>query len=363
MLPNANTVPKLYLSVIEDLWESKVLQSKAVESFIRENNPSNFILQLPASYSKPTVVIPGAHGLQNYASKTSCASVAFSLPPGISYPVQIPAGVTLQTASGHFYKVNVPVMVTRGTQQVLSQPAPAFLPPPTLPGQTQTTKIQPPVLPPPEPELLPGSGSAVELAPPEVDAFSESPDEFSLDDIEFSPQTVVNMAPGPGATEHQSCSHDLVMDPLLQSSIPDLKLKTELSFSPLMEIPQLAGTFSQGDEQIPQLDGAADSSSESLENDDEDNEELELLGEEEILGMISSNEEEELQEEEDPLNSEDDVSDQDIPEIFDTENVIVCQYDKIHRSKNRWKFYLKDGVMCYGGKDYVFSKALGEAEW
>ncbi|KAG1957405.1 TFIIA-alpha and beta-like factor [Pimephales promelas] len=64
----------------------------------------------------------------------------------------------------------------------------------------------------------------------------------------------------------------------------------------------------------------------------------------------------------DPLNSGDDVSDQDIPEVFDTENVIVCQYDKIHRSKNRWKFYLKDGVMCYGGKDYVFSKAVGEAE-
>lgn len=79
---------------------------------------------------------------------------------------------------------------------------------------------------------------------------------------------------------------------------------------------------------------------------------------------------------------------QDIPDLFDTDNVIVCQYDKvgppssakeevlrpaaeglislllqIHRSKNRWKFHLKDGVMCYGGRDYVFSKAVGEAEW
>lgn len=77
---------------------------------------------------------------------------------------------------------------------------------------------------------------------------------------------------------------------------------------------------------------------------------------------------------------------QDIPDLFDTDNVIVCQYDKareehsghssvtrldltlsflsqIHRSKNRWKFHLKDGVMCYGGREYVFSKAVGEAEW
>uniref|UniRef100_A0A8C9WYH5 General transcription factor IIA, 1-like n=1 Tax=Sander lucioperca TaxID=283035 RepID=A0A8C9WYH5_SANLU len=68
-------------------------------------------------------------------------------------------------------------------------------------------------------------------------------------------------------------------------------------------------------------------------------------------------------EEEDPLNSGDDVIEQDIPDLFDTDNVIVCQYDKIHRSKNRWKFHLKDGVMCYGGRDYVFSKAVGEAEW
>ncbi|GAB1301403.1 TFIIA-alpha and beta-like factor [Apodemus speciosus] len=67
--------------------------------------------------------------------------------------------------------------------------------------------------------------------------------------------------------------------------------------------------------------------------------------------------------EEDPLNSGDDVSEQDVPDLFDTDNVIVCQYDKIHRSKNRWKFYLKDGVMCFGGRDYVFAKAIGEAEW
>ena len=96
----------------------------------------------------------------------------------------------------------------------------------------------------------------------------------------------------------------------------------------------------------------------------------------------------------DPLNSGDDVIEQDIPDLFDTDNIIVCQYDKvrtfcfsdghylpliktvyktilyfffswlqIHRSKNRWKFHLKDGVMCYGGRDYVFSKAVGEAEW
>lgn len=36
---------------------------------------------------------------------------------------------------------------------------------------------------------------------------------------------------------------------------------------------------------------------------------------------------------------------------------------QIHRSKNKWKFHLKDGIMNLNGRDYVFSKAIGDAEW
>lgn len=31
----------------------------------------------------------------------------------------------------------------------------------------------------------------------------------------------------------------------------------------------------------------------------------------------------------DPLNSGDDVSEQETPDVFDTDNIIVCQYDKV----------------------------------
>lgn len=37
----------------------------------------------------------------------------------------------------------------------------------------------------------------------------------------------------------------------------------------------------------------------------------------------------------DPLNSGDDVIEQDIPDLFDTDNVIVCQYDKV---RTFWSF-------------------------
>ncbi|XP_063296561.1 transcription initiation factor IIA subunit 1 isoform X2 [Pelobates fuscus] len=114
----------------------------------------------------------------------------------------------------------------------------------------------------------------------------------------------------------------------------------------------------QGQQQAPlvlQVDGAGDTSSEEDEDEDEDDydeeeEDKEKDGED---GQV----------EEEPLNSGDDVSDEEGQELFDTENVVVCQYDKIHRSKNKWKFHLKDGIMNLNGRDFVFSKAIGDAEW
>lgn len=51
---------------------------------------------------------------------------------------------------------------------------------------------------------------------------------------------------------------------------------------------------------ITQLDGVADSSSDTEEEDedDDDDDDLGLVGENEFLGMINANEEEELEEEE-----------------------------------------------------------------
>ncbi|CAH4028752.1 transcription initiation factor IIA subunit 1 [Pieris brassicae] len=117
------------------------------------------------------------------------------------------------------------------------------------------------------------------------------------------------------------------------------------------------------------LDGALDSSDDEGSNvgdgsedaagdDDEDEDSVEERAEEE---------EEERDEfggaEEEPLNSGDDVSDEEPGDMFDTDNVVVCQYDKITRTRNKWKFYFKDGIMNLAGKDYVFQKANGDAEW
>lgn len=72
---------------------------------------------------------------------------------------------------------------------------------------------------------------------------------------------------------------------------------------------------------------------------------------------------EESREELNPLCSDDDVSDDEPERLFDTDNIVLCQYDKITRTKNKWRFTLKSGVMSIEGRDYVFSKATGEADW
>jgi transcription initiation factor TFIIA large subunit len=72
---------------------------------------------------------------------------------------------------------------------------------------------------------------------------------------------------------------------------------------------------------------------------------------------------EEGREDPNPLCSDDDVSEDEPTELFDTENVVVCQYDRISRTKNKWRFILKSGVMNIDGRDYVFSKATGDADW
>ncbi|KAG8232654.1 hypothetical protein J437_LFUL012614 [Ladona fulva] len=112
---------------------------------------------------------------------------------------------------------------------------------------------------------------------------------------------------------------------------------------------------------VRQIDGADDSSDDDDDDEDEDDD-----AEEEEENDEKDEEEEEENEggaEEEPLNSEDDVSDEDPTDLFDTDNVVVCQYDKITRSRNKWKFYLKDGIMNLGGKDFVFQRANGDAEW
>ncbi|XP_059481072.1 transcription initiation factor IIA subunit 1 [Neocloeon triangulifer] len=115
----------------------------------------------------------------------------------------------------------------------------------------------------------------------------------------------------------------------------------------------------QAQQRVFQVDGLGDSSDDDIDDDDDgddDDDDADSTKDDSAGEESGGNEEE-------PLNSGDDVSDEDVAEQFDTDNVVVCQYDKVTRSRNRWKFYLKDGIMNLNGRDFVFQKANGDAEW
>lgn len=81
-----------------------------------------------------------------------------------------------------------------------------------------------------------------------------------------------------------------------------------------------------------QLDGAADTtdddgtdvSDDNLDGDDDDD--LDKDDDEEVDGEGGA--------EEEPLNSDDDVSEEEQADLFDTDNVVVCQYDKVSLHMN-----------------------------
>ncbi|NXC39378.1 TF2AY factor, partial [Penelope pileata] len=494
-MAHGNPVPKLYKSIIEDvieniqelfaeegvdkqvlknlkeLWETKVMQSKATEGFFRHSHHSpRFALQLPHNFhhilqaSAASLVIPAGRGFQHFMAAdlgASRAGAALTLPSSIAYPIHVPTGVTLQATSGQLYKVNVPVMVTHGqgdasvlqhpVQQVLQsigQPsvlqtnvasvAQVKAPPVQAAAEMlqiqktsvqQTMVYQPGALQNKHPENstktilfqqptvsqqqtatsavlnqhvelteksqgdnLPTavftSGSSEVLAPDE--SLANDPGSVLLPDVEGQLDTE------PQESAQQQVS-DIIELIIMGKSLDDnTARKDQESGAPTDKVAPTVQVESnlQSEkgicsdiEDIIQLDGSGDASpkEEILHSKDkEENEFIDIIESEDLKALEEEEEDEECDSvsdaessssscdneephtdvvEEDPLNSDDDVSDLDIADLFDTNNVIVCQYEKIHRSKNKWKFFLKDGVMSFDGKDYVFAKAVGDAEW
>uniref|UniRef100_A0A663MG78 General transcription factor IIA subunit 1 like n=1 Tax=Athene cunicularia TaxID=194338 RepID=A0A663MG78_ATHCN len=462
--------PKLYKSIIEDviegvrelfaeegleeqvlkdlkqLWETKVMQSKATEGFFRDSQHGpQFTLQLPYNFHHVLQTSAGQM-LFNTTDGASQVGTTLTLPSGVGYPV--PAGVTLKTTSGHIYKVNVPVMVTQasgdasvphrpvhqvfqplGKPSVLqaniasvaqvnassAQAAAATLQPQETAVQ-ETMVFQPRVV---EKKHLENSANttlvqqqlATTVILNQCADSTEKPQHGNLHTAVFTPESSEKFSPAESLAKNSSSvlldvegqldiepwelvqqhvsddTTDLIImgksldDNTVQkdqdSSAPSDKMESNLrseddSCRDIEGIIQLDGTgdVSPKDE-IPhtkdreenEFIGVIESENpEVLEDEEDDDEECESISESSRSG--GDNEEPQMDIiEEDPLNSGDDISEQDTPDLFDTDNVIVCQYDKIHRSKNKWKFYLKDGVMSFEGKDHVFAKAVGDAEW
>uniref|UniRef100_A0A7N0UKK9 Uncharacterized protein n=1 Tax=Kalanchoe fedtschenkoi TaxID=63787 RepID=A0A7N0UKK9_KALFE len=69
--------------------------------------------------------------------------------------------------------------------------------------------------------------------------------------------------------------------------------------------------------------------------------------------------------EDEPLNEndDDDLDDVDDGEELNTQHLVLAQFDKVSRTKSRWKCTLKDGIMHINNKDILFNKAMGEFDF
>ena len=130
--------------------------------------------------------------------------------------------------------------------------------------------------------------------------------------------------------------------------------------SPLSRIPQLDGSHDDQPPALPLAAGtdaaaAADTaaSSSSLSSLSAPDPSFLLTAAAESNPLLS-----------DPLSSLDDLeSDGEQLELGRVRDLMLCQYERVSHTKNRWKVVLRDGIMQIKGKDYVFSRATGELLW
>ncbi|XP_071019330.1 transcription initiation factor IIA subunit 1 isoform X4 [Oncorhynchus clarkii lewisi] len=378
---NSNPVPKLYRSVIEDvinevrelfldegvdeqvlmelktLWENKLMQSKAVEGFHTEEQAAlqaaahqqaqqatqqaqaQQVLLPPQQQvtswqsTRPTVtsapqqqVIVQDPKILQHMSATGMSAAAtaatLALPTGVSPYHQ------LITSQGQILQF---VRAANGAQYIIQPQQQMVLQQQVLP-QMQPGGVQAPVI---QQVLAPLQGGH-----PQQTGVIIQPQQIVLTGNKVQQNAQVMQMPGQ-AGQVQQIQQQVQQVQQAQGGAAPGPPQQQAKQQPSMML---------------QVDGAGDTSSEDEDEEEEEYDEDEDEDKDKDGG-------EDGQVEEEPLNSEDDVSDEEDQELFDTENVVVCQYDKIHRSKNKWKFHLKDGIMNLNGRDYVFSKAIGDAEW
>ncbi|XP_017772195.1 PREDICTED: transcription initiation factor IIA subunit 1-like [Nicrophorus vespilloides] len=101
---------------------------------------------------------------------------------------------------------------------------------------------------------------------------------------------------------------------------------------------------------LSQLDGNETDSDDSNASSSSSNE----------MSVAEEEEAEQLDDTEESLNSDDDLSEENLE---DTDNVVICQYNKITRNRSRWTLELKNGVMTLDNKEFIFNQARGYTTW
>jgi len=303
---NDEGVDEQVLMELKQIWENKLTASKAIDPIV---DPAESSLQNKVQQTQQSV----SGNATSSAAATKAANAAATAAANAAAPANATAASAAVPAASASAVRMVPVQITVPAQPGSGHPTP------------KSITVQVPA------HALQGGAAGAQLqsvlSSPTVTAALSLPVEMA--------QTLLQ--------QH--------INQALQVSTPSTARSQAASTAS-----RAAGNSTTGG--VAQVDGPGDTSDE--DDDDVEDEDDDVEDEDE-----RDEEAEEVEEEndEEPLNSEDDVTDEDPSVLFETDNVVVCQYDKITRSRNRWKFHLKDGIMNINGRDYVFQKANGDAEW
>ncbi|POY73941.1 hypothetical protein BMF94_2983 [Rhodotorula taiwanensis] len=74
------------------------------------------------------------------------------------------------------------------------------------------------------------------------------------------------------------------------------------------------------------------------------------------------------EDDEDAINSDlddedEEAEDEEAADGVETRDFVIALYEKVQRTKNKWKVTLKDGLISVNGREYLFAKCAGEFEW
>ncbi|ALC47262.1 TfIIA-L [Drosophila busckii] len=345
-------VDEQVLQEMKQIWRNKLLASKAVELSPEPGEPGHHPPPIVANNPKAANVkakkaAAAAAASQQNASGTGAGSNSST----DNKPVIPTAGLKLlgNAAAGSGMKNGIGVI---GKQEVTSQNPPPLQP---TSGASMMQKQQ--------------AGNTASGGQTQIPIVAQ------LDPNRIMPVNItLPSPPGSASSESRVLTIQVPASALQENQLTQIltahlissimSLPTTLASSVLQQHVNAALSNANHQKNLAiakQLDGALDSSEEDESEESDDN--MDNDDDDDLDKDDDDDAEHEDAAEEEPLNSEDDVTDEDAAEVFDTDNVIVCQYDKITRSRNKWKFYLKDGIMNMRGKDYVFQKSNGDAEW
>ncbi|KDR16773.1 transcription initiation factor IIA subunit 1 isoform X2 [Zootermopsis nevadensis] len=359
-------VDEQVLQELKQIWETKLLSSKALELNPEPPEPqppqignqkdgrSNLSGKSVNIGNQMTVFTTNQHGTQQIigTQQTQLVQQVGQQPTTQSQPVQQQTQV--QQNSQHLVQQSQQGQQTQASQQTTTvitadpnKQVPIHI---TLPAQAGAADSQPRVLTIQVPaSALQGNQLHTVLTGPIIAATMALPQHLASSLLQQHVTAALQGQAASGASQMQQLA-----------TVGAAVAQNSTSNGSVMAGRQV---FQQTTGTIRQLDGVHDTSDEDEDDDDDDDDDIDEDDENDDKDDDENEEENDGGPEEEPLNSEDDVSDEDPTDLFDTDNVVVCQYDKITRSRNKWKFYLKDGIMNLSGKDYVFQKANGDAEW